>query len=190
MAVGGTVDGLLQLAFTLEISPPTPSTSAKRNHSPPYSPAFGMLSGYSRLPGIPSTLGQVQRATVGASRPIRPSRARPSPPPHRSGSTPSFRWLLDARSAGLLLQSSSRVLSREIQSRRSYASTAHAHRPDPTPPDEELEEPEIVLPDPSVHYDTPRKLHALLDQYVISQTKAKKVRVAVSPSLLLAILHS
>lgn len=187
MTVGGTVHGLLQLAFTLEISPPTPSTSTNQIHYPPYSAAFGMLSGYNRLPGIPSTLGQVQRATVKACRPVRPSRARHPPPPHRSGSTPSFRWLLDARSADVLLQSSSRVLAREIQSRRPYASTAHAHRPDPTPPDEELEEPEIVLPDPSAHYDTPRKLHALLDQYVISQTKAKKVRVAVSPSLLLAL---
>lgn len=66
------------------------------------------------------------------------------------------------------------VASRKIAGRR-CASTAHARRPDPTAPEEELLEDSITLPEPAPEYDTPRKLHRLLDSYVIAQTKAKKV---------------
>lgn len=61
---------------------------------------------------------------------------------------------------------------------RPYASTAHARRPDLPEPEDDVvdDEPSIPLPDPAAQYDTPRKLHALLDQFVIAQTKAKKVR--------------
>ena len=58
---------------------------------------------------------------------------------------------------------------------RRYASTAHARRPDPPTPEEDSEQESSPLPEPAPQYDTPRKLHQLLDSYVIAQTKAKKV---------------